>query len=147
MNDTNSQVDDILTNDLSGVDTRNPVLPKGRYAFKVKKIELKVNETKSPPTRGLNIQLQLNQTATSEDGQALQPGVVFFDYVHLTPSGGLTADNIKKSLKRIQEAVGVNGAFYPLEQYEGRDVQVDTTVEDAEGDYPRRNRFRWVKKD
>lgn len=137
-------VDDILTNSLDDVDTRNPLLNKGKYKFIVHKVEQKTNDTKN--TKRIAIQLKLNQTAVSVDGQQLHQGAMFFDQVAITPTEKYSADDIKKALKRFQEGCGVTGAFHPLERYEGREVEADVTISPAKGDYQEANRFKYVKK-
>lgn len=138
-------VDDILTNDLTNQDTRTVLLPKGRFRFKVKKVEVK--ETEKPgegKKRKVNIQLALNQDAASAEGQPIMAGQSFFTFIAITPTADYSADDIKKNLKKFQNAFGVTGAFYPVEQYEGREIEAEVTISPAKGEYQESNRYRWV---
>jgi hypothetical protein len=149
MNESNTTnpVDDILTNDLTSTDTRNPLLAKARYAFKVAKVEAKDGkEENGVKKRSVSIQLKINQTVTGADSQPITAGTTFFDNIAITPTDKWSADDIKKSLKKFQNAMGVTGPFYPLEQYEGRELEAEVSIQPAKGEYNERNRFMYVNK-
>lgn len=95
---------DILTEDLSGVDTSMPLIRDELY--EVKLASLKVGKTKAGKG-SLNLRFDtLNETKDIE-GKHVNSGYPLFHQVTLTPSEKYTKDQIKKAVAQIAQALKV----------------------------------------
>jgi len=133
---SNADVDPILTNDLTDTSPDNPLIPKNDYAMTIVKIEQ--GKSKNSGNAMLNIQLKTINPTTAVNGEALPAGsVTLFHHIVLTPTEKLSAEQIKRALKRFQLACGVqSGPVYPLEQYVGKNVMVSVGISKPTAEYP-----------
>jgi len=143
----NDQNDNILNEDLGGVDISFPVLPKDTYLMTVKEMvktwSKKVPEDQRRPgtENMINVLLKTVEPATSTTGQPVAPGFPVRDRIMLSFQSDEARRFGKQKLATFRQAVtGTKaGAFEPLSQYVGKNVRVTLKVEDADGDYEARN--------
>ena len=134
---------DILSEDLSGVDTSTPLLAEGTYDVRVK--EIKKVQAKDGVNHNLKIQLALVDKARSVDGELLNAGFPIFDQISLKVTENYDP---RKNLRRFQEAAGVNGPFEPLSQYQDKVLRVQVKVapesknKDTGETYPPKNQVK-----
>ena len=134
---------DILNQDNSDVDLSMPLLPKGDFTFIVKKVEQVETKPKEgrAPGQLVKITLATQEPATSVKGEVIPPGTYVFDQISLTPTEKYSKDAIVKRCESFRQAVlgKTKGAFYPLDQFEGKVLKARVKVKDADGNYPAAN--------
>lgn len=142
MQSTSAEVDPILTNDLSDTSTESPIVPKNDYPMTVAKVE----QSKSEKTGNNMIVVQLKSLnpITAINGETLPAGALYlFHRIVITPTEKMSAEQVKRNLKRFQVACGVrSGPFYPLDQYVGKNVMASVGISKATDDYPERNEIK-----
>jgi hypothetical protein len=139
------QVLGILQNDLTDVSTERPVLPEGIVELKVTSIKVKENEKTGKTS--LQITLATIADLEAQNGAIVHPGFPLTTYIGLVPNdkGTYTEEDINRNLAQFKEAaLGTKeGAFMPLEQYDGCVLTANIGIEiDESGEYPDRNRIK-----
>lgn len=131
-----TNVDPILTNDLSDVSPDQPLVNIGEYTGVVKKVEQK--KSQSSDNLMLNIQIQTLDSVTTVAGEVVPPGgMTFFGRIMLTPTEKRSKEAIQRDLKRFQLACGVtSGSFHPFSQYEGKNIKFKIGFAKKTPDYP-----------
>lgn len=144
MSNENENIDPILTTNLDDVSPRDPLLPLGWYPCTVKKVEKKRNARGDGDT--LTVQFATKEPCTAVTGEPIPAKRTLFYRCGLTPSDKYSVEMIQRNLKRFQLACGVkSGAFWPLDQYEGRDIMVQVGIDKATNDYPEGNSVKSFK--
>lgn len=134
---------DILTSDLTTVDVSRPLLAAGVVELSV--AEMKVEPNKDGSKQNLNITFKTVNNERSTKGDVLNPGMVIFHTISLTPTEKYTSDRIMQSLKMLRTAItgDKGGAFAPVDQYLGKTLSAKIFVdEDKNGVFPTQNRVK-----
>ena len=127
MGEVTEQVPSFLDEDLSGVDTRMPLIREGIYKLEIKKIE-------KVPTKDQTGELLKITLATATDncksttGDAINKGFPVFHQIYITVTEKCTADQIKKSVAQFTQAVGIK-KIVPFTPFIGQLVFAKVIVE------------------
>lgn len=138
----------LLTADLTKVDTSRPLLAKGPMRFRVASMKIvKSKKSKVDMIETVFVSEFPSDSAPAKDGTVthLNPGFRIMDNMTVEPTGDLTEEQILKSLaRRRAELTGSQaGNFLPLEQYIGKLVDCVVDIQDDEtGEYGPQNRLR-----
>ena len=95
---------DVLTEDLSGVDTSIPIAREDLYEVKLG--SLKIGKTKSGKSI-LNLKFETLNQGKDIEGKALNIGYPFFHGITLTPSEKYDKSQIKKAVAQVAQALKV----------------------------------------
>lgn len=133
---------DILSVDLSGVDTSFPLLPAGLYDLVVDGV--KVEPNKAGNGRNVVIALKTTTDTTSVKGEALNKGFPITTYISLTPAEKYNEASIKRGLALFQQACGIKGQFQPVSQYKDKIVRCKVTIRPAKGEFEESNSIKFV---
>jgi len=146
----NEDTNNILNEDLGGVDISFPVLPLDEYVCTIKEM-VKTWPKRIPEGARLpgsehmcNILLTTTTPAVSTSGDPVPAGFPIRDRLMLRPTEKMTVASIKRGLATFRAAVlgTQSGAFDPVSQYIGKNVRVKVKPVAAEGDYPARNEVK-----
>jgi hypothetical protein len=136
---------DILTEDLSGIDTNIPVLREGLYDLAIVKVTR--DPSKDGTKENLNIQLKTTETASSTAGQIVQAGWSIFDCISISPTERYTIDQIKRNVAAFVQASGCR-TVEPVDQFTGKIVRAKVAAVPERKDpktgqvYPPRNEVK-----
>lgn len=114
---------DILDFETGKIDRSSPLLIDGAYDLEIKSIERKTNEAKK--SEGLHITFVTTKDQNTIQGDVVHKGWPIREYIHLTPTGGLTADMIRKGVVKLLDGIygkNTNEPIMPLERHVGKIV-------------------------
>lgn len=134
---------DVLDTDLGGVDTSFPLLKDGLYDMIVDSVVKERN--KADDGDRLTIKVKTQQPAESQKGEALHPGFTLTAYIGITETEKYDKGAIKRSLATFRQAMGLKeGAFNPIEQYQGKVIRVKISTRPAKGEFEAANNVKFV---
>jgi hypothetical protein len=136
-------LDELLSTDMSKVDTSFPLIKEGLYDVVVDDISLVDNKAKT----GKNIMIKLKTTAQTQDvkGNVMNPGMVLTTYIALAESEKYDKEAIKRNVATFVQSVGQGiTQLAPLDQFKGKIVRVKVKVRPPEGQYEAANDVRFV---
>lgn len=126
-NETQSVTElDILTQDLSGVDTSLPLIVDGIYELEVK--EVKQEPTKDGAKQNLNITLVTVGDASTTRRDVVHAGFPLYRTISLTPTEKYTADMVRRGLAEFAQALGV-ATVRPLEALVGKRLYAKVVID------------------
>ena len=134
---------DILDFETGSIDRSSPLLPEGVYTLELKSIERKKNEAKK--SEGLHISFITTKDQQSVQGDILHKGWPIREYIHLTPTGGLTADMIRKAVVKLLDGIyGKNTVEHimPLERHVGKVVDVKLEIDKGDEKFGASNKVK-----
>ena len=142
MSDTN--ILDLLNQNLADVKTDMPLLPKNDYVLEVKSVEQA--ETKSGGQQ-IKISLATTEPVVAATGEQLPAGMYVFDQISLTPTEKYPATSIQKKCASFRQSICGKeaGGFFPLEQYVGRTLTARIDVLPEKDGYPAKNVVKFYK--
>lgn len=130
-----SEVDPILTNDMTDVRPDAPLIPKNVYPMEVVKMEQKTSEKSG--NHYINVQLKTIEPITSVTGEPLPAGMTFFGRISITPTEKLTKAAIQRGMKRFMVCFGQpTGALFPFTQWIGKVGKVSIGFSKKSDEYP-----------
>jgi hypothetical protein len=133
-------IGDLDNLDLTGVDTRRPLIKGGSVLeLVVKKFEKKRNKKNTGDN--LNITLALSTPAETVDGAGVQQGFELYDLISLVPTPDYDP---RQKLAIFKEAVlGHHEGAFNISELLNRTVvaRVDVEEEDAKEGYPAKNKI------
>ena len=147
-----SNILDILnTQDLTSTDLKPKRIKHGtQCVFNVKSVK-EVPSKKDPMDKNIEVVVTLANPAPSEKpGENIDPGFQLTSWISLKPIDKNGKDRTEQILREVTTfklcVTGSKaGAFYPLEQYVGRQVMGTVSVEkDEAGQYADQNRVRFI---
>ena len=134
MSNEEIQIDDILTNDLTGVSSDTPLIPPNEYDCSITKVEQATSERTG--NKMLNIQLRTLNPVTAVSGETLGT-VPLFARITITPTEKRTKEAIHRDLKRFMLSCGTQaGALAPLDQWVGKNCRVRVGFSKKTEEYP-----------
>lgn len=98
-------MEDILTNDLSTMDTSFPLVNPGLYDLRVAAISVMDN-----PARTLKLELQTTEAAQSNKGDTAAAGTKVFTNVNTRPTGKSTLQIIGRQVANLVQAAKLTAA-------------------------------------
>lgn len=111
--------DELLSVDLSTVDTSRTLLAGGEYDFTCQKMEL--GDNSQGTGRKLSIWLKITQPGVSSKGTPVGAGFTLFISMGITPTAKMSQEAILQKLARIRQSFGFkSGSFGDVNQYIGR---------------------------
>lgn len=136
--ETNQPSGSLLAEDLSSVDTSMPILKEGLYDMTIS--SCKEGTTKDKTGVIVTIILKTTAPAFSTTGEEVQPGFPVYHRMNQTPTGGMTADMIRKRNAQFVEAVeGKKTSLIPLDRFEGKTVRCKVGIQEETTSYPASN--------
>ena len=118
MSDRLQELNSLLNDDLTNVETKRPLL-KGLYELEVIEVEIRENNAKD----GNSVQFTCALTAptTAVDGRPVPAGFKVFHNISLKETPKYSQGQIKENMARAREGITGNkaGSFAPIEQYKG----------------------------
>lgn len=136
---------DLLTTldnvDLTKIDRSFPCIVDGKYNFRIVKFATKENSKKTG--HNLQVTLELQQDARTDDGKTLHKGF------KMTDSFSLVKTERYNPLERLADiqlaAFGEQRKGFKFSDYIGLVITCATTIQD-DPEFGKKNRFRYVKK-
>ena len=128
---------DLLTEDLSGVDTSLPMIVEGIYDLKV--FAIKQEPSKDGAKENIAIVLHTTEVANTTTRDTVQPGFPVFHNISLTPTEKYSVEQIKRKTAEFVQAAGVR-SIKPFENLLGKLVRTKVIVEPERTD-PKTGKF------
>jgi len=132
----------VLDTNLLEVDISRPLLTKPVVRLKVVEMVEKENNAKTGTNIVTTFETVFKEEAKTEKGTTtVEPGYKLTVYTGLSVTEKRTEENIRKDLKRLRMGITgqEGGAFAPLDQYIGKEVDAKLKIE-KDDQYGEQNR-------